>query len=186
MQTLYHRVCHYWINGKGLLKSALTNDNMVLMHYCSRSFLSLCRCCPFCRRCFPLWRPLRWPWSSAPCGGRAGRLWVGPSSTWERWTWWVWQDTAKKKKPKIMGIPTEPRVKGGLQIINMLGASRQFSCSCHLLLKKMIKSLPNHTQMPETHTTAQEHVKTCVWEEPAEQFSSFRAYKGWMVMCCQG
>lgn len=96
VQTLYHRMCYYWINGKGLLKSALTNDNMIFMHYCSSSYLSLCRCCPFCRRCFPLWRPLRWPWSSAPCGGRAGRLWAGPSSTWERWTWWVWQDTAKK------------------------------------------------------------------------------------------
>ena len=48
------------------------------------------RCWPFCRKCSPPWRQRRWRWSTVPFGGRAGRLWAVPSSTWERWTWWVW------------------------------------------------------------------------------------------------
>lgn len=72
----------------------------------------------------------------------------------------------KKNQNKTMGIPTEPRVEGGLQIKNMLGASRQ-PISFHARVicyfkKKKIKNLPNHTQMPETRRTAPEHVKTCV------------------------
>lgn len=56
-----------------------------------------------------------------------------------------------QKKSKIMGIPTEPRVKGGLQIINMLGASRQFSCSCHLLLKKWYEPSKSHPDAWNSH-----------------------------------